>query len=133
MICLVAGFRVIALGVQVITLSWEHSVQKTRWQETWVLDQEVFVLTRAAVEGSGAGMDPPSEATFVDGKWVWSGMRVPQLVLRRSQVLPDYALCAGGFCRSMEAWGAEQADPVVLRACGEPTKEPVQGGENRPR
>ncbi|WNJ91249.1 DUF1850 domain-containing protein [Bosea sp. 685] len=59
-LCLAAGALVIALGSDEITLSWRHSVQKSVWEELWRNEPDGMRLIEARIQGSGAGMDPPT-------------------------------------------------------------------------
>lgn len=119
-LCLAAGALVVALGADEITLRWRHSVQKTLWEEVWRATPEGLVLAEARVEGSGAGMEPPEGAALRDGFWRWRpGLPAQrEIVMRRSGATADWQLCIAGACRPMGDYLPEDADPVVLRACG---------------
>jgi len=102
-----------------ITLAWTHSVEKIPWEEDWRLGQNGLELVEARVRGSGAGMDPPPEARFVDGSWAWRPAVPPlrEVVMRRSGATADYRICIAGQCRPMEDLVPADADPVTLTAC----------------
>jgi hypothetical protein len=71
-ICLVvAGVVRATLPDSGFTLAWEHSVQKTRWEERYRVDDGGLVLAEARVQGSGAGMEPPPGAVLRNGWWTW--------------------------------------------------------------
>jgi hypothetical protein len=119
MLCLFAGTAVAPLMAGAITLAWTHSVEKILWEEDWRLGPAGLELVEARVRGSGAGMEPPPEARFVNGSWAWRPAlpALREVVMRRSGATADYRVCVGGQCRSMEDLVPAGADPVVLRAC----------------
>ena len=53
------------------TLAWEHSVEKTRWEESYRVDGDRLRLTAARIQGLGAGMEPPPDAVLRGGWWTW--------------------------------------------------------------
>lgn len=118
-LCLIAGALTVVLGAGPITLAWNHSVEKTLWQETWRETPQGLVLDLARVQGSGAGMDPPPEAKLVDGAWQWQP-RLPALnvvTLRRSDATADWRICREATCTPMSALVPADADPVSLTRC----------------
>ena len=118
-LCIAAGAGVIRLAVAAFTLSWTHSVEKTRWEEDWTVGRGMLAIVAARIEGMGAGMETPPDAVREGRFWTWKP-RVPplsELLLRRSDAVPEgWELCAGGECRRIGAAG-ETADVVTLRAC----------------
>jgi hypothetical protein len=119
MLCLAAGPVIAPLMASAITLAWTHSVEKILWEEDWRQGPAGIELVEARVRGSGAGMEPPPEARFVNGAWTWRPHVPPQreIVLRRSGATADWRICIAGACRPMEAYVPPAADPVVLKAC----------------
>jgi hypothetical protein len=119
MICLVAGSVIAPLMASAITLAWTHSVEKIAWEEDWRLGPAGLAIVEARVHGSGAGMEPPPEARFSGGAWVWRPKVPPQqeVVLRRSGATADWRICISGQCRTLDAYVPAAADPVVLKAC----------------
>lgn len=116
-LCVLAAGKVAMLAATTFTLSWTHSVQKTRWEEDWRLTPAGLELIEARVQGSGAGMDPPETAAFKDGWWFWHPTLPPQrrLALAASGATGDgWTLCAGGGCREI---GAKPGDPIEIGAC----------------
>ncbi len=116
-LCVLAAGKVTALAATAFTLSWTHSVQKTRWEEDWRLTPAGLELVEARVQGSGAGMEPPETAVLRDGSWIWRPALPPQrkLVLAASGATGDgWTLCAGAACRQI---GADPGDPVEIGAC----------------
>ncbi len=116
-ICLVVAGKATLVAAGALTLSWTHSVEKTRWEEDWRLADGMLVLVEARVEGSGAGMDPPQVAVLADGTWSWRPSLPPQqsLTLAASGAAPSaWTICADGTCRDI---GATPSEPLTLRAC----------------
>lgn len=123
-LCLAVGAAVVALGVNIADLRWTHSVQKTEWRETWLATTQGLRLEQAAVQGSGAGMDPGEGAVLRDGFWVWQP-KLPvqsELVLTRSLYTgSDWNICtAQSGCRPLGSYfpgiAADQA--ITLKPCG---------------
>jgi hypothetical protein len=127
-ICLlVAGVVRATLPGPEFTLAWEHSVEKTRWDERYRIDGRSVTLIEARVEGSGAGMEPPPGATLQGGAWIWHPQSThAELRLTHSTYAPDYTLCAGGRCAKLGAWtgATAQGDVVTVRPC-----DPSTGGK----
>ena len=127
-ICLItAGVVRAALPGPEFTLAWEHSVQKTRWEESYRLAGDRLTLVEARVEGSGAGMEPPPGARLRDGRWVWQPQSThAELRLTRSTFTPDYTLCTASRCANLGNWVGATAEVgvdngvVTVRACDEP-------------
>lgn len=122
-ICLVvAGVLRATLPGNEFTLSWQHSVEKIRWDERYRREANALLLIEARVRGHGAGMEPPAGATKVGAAWVWQPNRsLPELVLRRSTAVAPYTLCAGAQCSELDRWVGSPADDgtVVIRPCVE--------------
>jgi hypothetical protein len=121
LVCLVvAGVVHATLPGPEFTLSWEHSVQKTRWEERYRVDGKALTLVEARVAGSGAGMEPPATATLRDGTWYWQpGTRLVELRLTHSGYSGDYTLCSRDGCRELSArvGATEDGAVVVVRRC----------------
>lgn len=115
---LVAGLVRATLHSSEVTLRWEHSVAKTRWEETYVVEGAELVLVEARVSGSGAGMEPAPEATLRDGVWSWRpGVRLPELRLAHSAYSNDYVVCTRDGCRDLSTIVGMRDGEVVLRPC----------------
>ncbi len=102
------------------TLAWEHSVEKTQWDERYRLDGDSLTLVEARVEGNGAGMEAPPGAQLRAGHWSWKpNSPHPELRLTRSTYTADYMLCSAGRCASLGAWTGPtpQGGVVTLRPC----------------
>lgn len=108
-------------------LGWLHSIERVRWEESYRLPEEAaaqaeLTLQHVRIAGSGAGMEPPAEARWHDGGYVWSpGTRVARLLLTLSPFAAEHTLCVDGRCAPLGAWlppHAPAAEGVVrLRAC----------------
>lgn len=119
--CLLAAGATIRLGTAALTLAWTHSIEKTRWEEDYRATSAGIVVTQDRIQGTGAGMEPPSDAKF-DGKWWRYTPRVaaqPSIILRRSGATPgDWQVCIGPRCKPMAAYLPDKdADPVTLTIC----------------
>jgi hypothetical protein len=100
-LCFIAGHVVKAVQVTTFTLVWTHSVEKTDWQEDWVVSRDGLTLIEARIKGSGAGIDPPADARLVDGWWRWRPAPVVRrdVVLGHSGAVGDWRICIGGRCQ----------------------------------
>jgi hypothetical protein len=120
-VCLiVAGVVRATLPADSFTLAWQHSVEKTRWEERYRVDGERLVLAEASVQGSGAGMEPAPGAMLRNGAWVWRPDRpVDELRLTESSFVRDYELCAQSRCAPLARWiGPLDAHGVVtIKPC----------------
>lgn len=120
MICLAAGALVIALGVESFTLVWEHSVERTLWEEDFRLVDGHLAVIEARVKGSGAGMEPGHEATLSGGWWRYRPNLPPidKLTLSNSATRPDWRLCLLDGCRPLSSrLGTASTDVIELRGC----------------
>ena len=121
-ICLViAGMVRATLPTGEFTLAWEHSVEKTRWEEHYRVQGDRLALIEAGVAGSGAGMDPASGAQFADGRWTWRPNIVPlaELRLAGSQYARDYEFCWAGRCANLDSLlgTSPRSASVDVKAC----------------
>ena len=123
-VCLiVAGVVTATLPTEQFTLSWTHSVQKTRWEETYHIDGDRLALVEARIQGMGAGMEPPADARFVNGWWAWRPKVPPlsALELSHSPYAPDYVVCFASRCAELGALtgviGATDTAVVTLKPC----------------
>jgi hypothetical protein len=116
-LCILAAGRTIALAATAFTLSWTHSVEKTRWEEDWRLAPSGLELVEARVKGSGAGMEPPAGAVLEGGWWTYRPALppLPALVLASSGATgAGWTLCADGRCMEI---GAAAGAAVELGSC----------------
>lgn len=102
-----------------LTLSWTHSIEKTRWEEDVRLGRDGLTIVEARLAASGAGMEPPPEARFEGGLWRWSPDRPPlrRLILRRSGDTEDWTICVDTRCQKVGGMLPGAADPVTIAAC----------------
>lgn len=113
--CLGLAFAVVyaTIPAKILTLSWTHSVEKTRWEEDYTIRDGRLVLTAARVQGSGAGMEPGRHGTRRGDWWEYRPDIAPQakITLANSAFTDDYRLCADGDCRMLAAWLGESIGP----------------------
>jgi hypothetical protein len=102
-LCLASAGIVKTLGIAAFTLAWTHSIEKVDWQEDWRVTPQGLELVQARVKGSGAGMEPPSDARLVDGWFQWRPHRaaMPEVVLGNSGAAGEWRLCTDGLCRTL--------------------------------
>ncbi|WEX09370.1 DUF1850 domain-containing protein [Chelativorans sp. AA-79] len=116
-LCILAGGKTAMVAASLFTLSWTHSVEKVEWRETWRVSPEGFAIVEARIKGSGAGMEPPPDARFEHGWWIYVPVLppLPELRLAASGATPSaWTLCAAGTCRTL---GAVSGTQVVLKPC----------------
>ena len=115
---LVAGVVRATLPADAFTVAWQHSVEKTRWEEDYRVVGDRLVLTESRVEGSGAGMEPAPGARLADGAWHWRPAvpPLPELRLTASPYTADYAICWAGRCRPLRELARSQGVEVVTLA-----------------
>lgn len=114
-ICVAAGLLVAQCGREA-TLSWTHSIEKIVWEEDYRRQGDFLRLSEARVRGSGAGMEPPTEAVFQGGTWHYTPeMAVfPEVRLRHSPYAAPYTLCCDGRCRPITAWLPDLPSEAVI-------------------
>jgi len=133
-LCLSAGDALARLTVAAFTLSWTHSIEKTLWEEDWVIKGQKLVLLESRVQGHGAGMEPEANAKF-DGHWWHNRSKLAplsSLSLARSGAVADWTICWSAGCQPLSSLLplANTTEPVILSACTaavHPYKEPLNG------
>jgi hypothetical protein len=117
-ICLAGGGVVVKLAAA-ITLSWSHSVEKTRWEEDWRTHPAGIAIVESRVQGTGAGMEIPDGAKLKGKSYRYRPHLAPQkeVVLRRSGATADWNICISGTCKPMSDYIPADADPVTLSLC----------------
>ena len=102
-LCLASAGIVKTLALAAFTLGWTHSIEKVEWQEDWRITPQGLELVQARVKGSGAGMEPPSDARLVDGWFQWqpNAKPMPQVALGNSGAAGEWRLCHDGNCRTL--------------------------------
>lgn len=96
-LCIATAAGLSRLAIAAFTLAWTHSVEKSRWEEDWIVERGLLTIVEARVEGSGAGMEPGEGALFDGRYWRWRPQVAPlrELVLSHSRaVSQDWTLCA---------------------------------------
>jgi hypothetical protein len=121
-ICIiVAGVVRATLPSSEFTLAWQHSVEKTRWEERYRIEGARLALVEASVAGSGAGVEPPAGARLANGRWTWRPKVAPlsELSLANSSYAGDYELCWTGGCAALARLlgSAAGASAVELMPC----------------
>lgn len=119
---LVAGVVRATLPTTDFSIAWDHSVEKTRWEERYRIDGSRLELTEARVQGMGAGMEPPPGAVLQNGWWRWQPRReaLPELRLTFSNYTTDYRLCWNQRCDALATVLGQPPDNgevVSLRPC----------------
>lgn len=118
-LCVLSGMTTVVVATKLFSLAWQHSVERTQWQEDWRVTPSGLELVEARVRGSGAGMEPPEGSVLRDGWWIYRPELPVQerIVLAASGATGDgWLLCANGTCRTL---GAKAGDPIRLEACGD--------------
>jgi hypothetical protein len=119
-VCALVGGQTIVYATSVFTLIWTHSVEKTHWEEDWRATSRGLEIVEARIAGSGAGMEPPSDAVLAAGVWHYHPALPPQheLVLARSGATGGvWRLCYEGACHDLPEQRGEASPPVILRSC----------------
>jgi len=86
------------LSIAAFTLAWTHSIEKVEWQERLADHAARLELAQARVKGSGAGMEPPSDARLVNGWFQWQPKRPPMPEV----VLGNSGAAANGGCAATD-------------------------------
>lgn len=113
-LCIAASGTIIALAANAFTLSWTHSVEKTLWQERWIVANGQLEVIESTVEGSGAGIYLPDNARRTAAGWTYTPSLAPldALTLAASGMTPSpWTLCTEARCLDL---GAEPGDIVTL-------------------
>lgn len=120
-LCLAAGALVASVPASHVTLRWQHSIEKIGWEEDYTVAGSWLAITGARIRGSGAGMEPPSNAVLHNGVWHYQ-LHDPwrkEVVLARSSYVRDYDLCVKANCRPLSAWIPVDTGPTTMRACAQ--------------
>ncbi|MFD1981950.1 DUF1850 domain-containing protein [Mesorhizobium newzealandense] len=116
-LCILAAGKTVTLSVAAFTLSWTHSVERTRWEEDWKVMPSGLQVVEARIKGSGAGMEPPEGAVLKDGWWLYAPKvgQQPHLVLAASGATGDgWTLCTVQGCRELDN---AAGGTIVLEPC----------------
>ncbi|MCO6387014.1 DUF1850 domain-containing protein [Aliihoeflea sp. 40Bstr573] len=126
-LCIEAAGAIVALALQTFTLSWQHSVEKIEWSESWAVSDAGLVLQEASVEGTGAGMEIPEGSVLRDGAWHYRpGLPpLPELVLSDAGRGADWTLCEpDGRCRQLSEIIPASGAVIRLSPCARDESEP---------
>ena len=128
-ICIiVAGVVRATLPSSEFMLAWQHSVDKTRWEERYRIEGARLALVEASVAGSGAGMEPSAGARLTNGRWTWRPKAAPlsELILANSPYAGDYEMCWSGGCAALARLlgSAAGASVVELIPCASTASKP---------
>lgn len=114
----------LSLPTTELTLAWNHSVEKIRWEEDYRLDGNRIQAVAARVRGFGAGMEILEGARWQNGAWEYRPRitTLEKLRLTRSTFTADYQLCWAGECHTLTGLlgPAEDGSVVELFACPPP-------------
>ncbi|HRF74339.1 MAG TPA: DUF1850 domain-containing protein [Accumulibacter sp.] len=125
-LCLSAGAAAAVVAANAFTLAWTHSIEKTRWEEDWLVEDAYLSVVAARIQGSGAGMEPPADAVLRGGTWHYRSKvaPLPRLLLSHSPYAGSYELCVNASCRPVGDYlaGLPREATLVLAPCanGEP-------------
>lgn len=117
---LVAGVVRATLATDAFTLAWQHSVEKTRWEEDYRVEAGSLVLIQSRVAAFGAGMEPPAGARLVDGMWHWRPDLAPlhEIRVTSSPFTADYRVCWHGACHPLrEIVRSDGVEVVTVMPC----------------
>lgn len=118
-LCIVVGAALFDLPARHFTLRWQHTVEKVLWEEDYEVVGHWLYLSRARVEGSGAGMEPPANAVKLGSAWEYrpDDRWRREVRLARSEFGADYELCVARSCKPLAAWAPVPLAPTTLSAC----------------
>src|SRR5437870_992258 len=104
-IVIMTGSTAYVLPTDAITLAWTHTVEKTPWEEDYIVAGGALVIRQARVKASGAGMDIPPDAIWAGGWWRYTPTLKPlyEVTLANSQFAPGYTICWQGVCRPLKS------------------------------
>lgn len=119
-LCLAAASWHARIPADHFQLRWRHSIEKVVWTEDYEVAGTWLLLSQARIHGSGAGMEPPPDATLIDGTWRYRPTDPwrSEIVLARSEFVPDYRLCTDGQCQPLTHWIPIAAGPTRIAPCG---------------
>lgn len=125
-VCLAAGKILTALPIASFTLAWTHSIEKTRWEEDWLIQGRQLTIREARIKGSGAGMEPPFGAHLKNGVWHYQPAdRVrDSVLLTHSPHAAGYEFCTAGRCQPLAGLlpGIGDYATIELSVCRETVK-----------
>lgn len=94
----IASKSAACLAGLLFSLSWTHSIEKTKWVEHWQIAGDQLVLQKTFVKGSGAGIDPAPNAVLRYGWYEWEPeepLALASISLANSELTQDnWSLCS---------------------------------------
>jgi hypothetical protein len=124
-LCVATVAATVTLPARRFTLVWQHTVEKTLWEEDYLVAGDWLFLAGARIRGSGAGMEPPEGAVLQRGVWHYrpaSPWR-REVVLANSEFAGEYTLCLDHACKRLNAYLPARGQPVTLRPCRLPQED----------
>jgi hypothetical protein len=122
-ICLVAALSTAVLVAlpDRITLAWEHTVEKVRWEEDYAVDRDALVITEARIRATGAGMEMPPDATLSGGAWRYRPDLAPlrRIYIRNTELPRGYDVCWEGRCRRLRSIIGADDRLLALAPCAD--------------
>ncbi len=94
------GAMVAVVAPERITLAWDHTVEKIRWEEDYQRVAGGLLLVEARIRGQGAGMEVPEGAVRRAGAWHYRP-DLPVLARLTLASAARYDLCRDGTCRPL--------------------------------
>ena len=120
-LCLATGAITASLAIQGFTLAWMHSIEKTRWEEDWLVEGGRLRIVAARIQGTGAGMEPPPGAVLRDGALHYVPAIAPleRVALAHSPYTRGYELCLETGCRPLADYlpGIAETATILLEPC----------------
>lgn len=118
-LCIVVGTTLHVIPAHRFTLRWQHTVEKVRWEEDYLVAGDWLYLSGARVQGSGAGMEPPPGSVRVGPAWHYrpADRWRREVKLARSEFGRDYELCVDGRCKALSTWAPGALAPTTLSPC----------------
>jgi hypothetical protein len=117
-IAIAAAAGAVVLPSPRLTLAWTHSVERTAWEEDYVIAGDRLRVDQARIRRSGAGMEPGTDATWRDGWWRYRPQisDLSEVTLANSSDARGYTVCWDGSCHLLDAFvrKGEAATLIVL-------------------
>lgn len=122
-VCLSSGALTTSIPTTAFELRWMHSIEKTQWHEYWRVTPTALTLTHARIATSGAGMEIPDNAVWVNGAYEYPvDLQLSSLTLSHSPFTAQATICAHNTCKSLGDWlpGLPRIAAVTVAACPRP-------------
>jgi len=118
-LCIVVAGATTRLPAERFTLSWLHSVEKTLWEEDYLIAGDWLFAESARIRGSGAGMEPPDDAVLYAGAYTYRPHTrwLREITLAGSEFGGTYRLCIDDRCRPLPAWISRRTGVTTLKPC----------------